>query len=268
MVKFLSLSSGSNGNCYYIGNERTALLIDAGIGPRTIKKRLAEKGLDLARVELVLVTHDHIDHVKGLAPLAERYNINLLMTAKLYSALLNFRAVGPRIADYATRVETGQEYNYKDFCITPFIVPHDATQTLGYRIVAEGIRIVLITDAGAVTEEILHYGTDVDVLIIEANYNPDMLAAGPYTADLKRRISNGRGHLSNGECGAALQEIIGRSGRPPKHIFLCHLSENNNTPEIALNEVSGALASCGVRVGEEVNLIALPRRSPSDIIVL
>lgn len=262
MVKFLSLSSGSNGNCYYIGNEETALLIDAGIGPRTIKKRLAEKGLSLDKVQLILVTHDHIDHVKSLGTLADRFHIPIYATHILYTAMLNFRYVGPKIKGDVKFTEPDVCYTFKGIEFTPFIVPHDATQTVGYFINFYGSKFTFLTDTGAITDDILKYGKMASALVIEANYDMEMLKKGPYPVQLKKRISQGHGHLSNNQSAEAIKRIF--SGNLT-HIFLCHLSEHNNTPEIAYNTISDVLIGLGVKPGRDLTLYCLPRRTSSDL---
>lgn len=262
MIKFLSLSSGSNGNCYYIGNEETALLIDAGIGPRTIKKRLAEKGLSLDKVQLVLVTHDHIDHVKSLGTLADRFHIPIYATHLLYNSMLNFRYVGPKIKGDVKFTEPGVCYSFKGIKFTPFIVPHDATQTVGYFIDFYGVKFTFLTDTGAITEEILKYGKMASALVIEANYDTGMLNSGPYPEHLRMRISQGYGHLSNLQSADAIRKIVSSN---LTHIFLCHLSEQNNTPEIAYNTISDVLIGLGLKPGRDLTLYCLPRRTSSDL---
>lgn len=262
MVKFLSLSSGSNGNCYYIGNEETALLIDAGIGPRTIKKRLAEKGLSMDKVELVLVTHDHIDHVKSLGTLADRFHIPIFATRTLYQSMLNFRYIGPKIKGDVKYTEPGVSHSYKGIRFIPFIVPHDATQTVGYYIDFYGVKFTFLTDTGAITDDILKYGKMASTLVIEANYDNDMLENGPYPELLRQRISQGHGHLSNNQCAEAIRDIFSDS---LTHIFLCHLSEQNNTPEIAYKTISDVLINLGAEPGSKIQLCCLPRRSASDV---
>ena len=154
----------------------------------------------------------------------------------------------------------GEESLYKGVKFIPFEVPHDATQTVGYYIDFYGVHFVFITDIGAVTDEIIDYCRRARVLIIEANYDLDMLVNGSYSPLLKNRILNGSGHLSNEQCASAIKRIYNHN---LESIFLCHLSENNNTPGIAYKTVASALTQIGVKVGSDVTLAALPRRESS-----
>ena len=260
MVKFFSLSSGSNGNCYYIGNEETALLIDSGIGPRAIKKRLMEYGVDIKKIEFILVSHDHIDHIKSLGIMAEKFTIPVYATAKLHQVLDRHSCTRNRLSGCVRVTTPGAPSEYKGATFTPFIVPHDATETVGYHIDFYGVKFTFLTDLGEVTDDVIKYCGASDVVILEANYDIDMLLQGDYSAELKSRILNGCGHLSNDQTASAVRRFYNKG---IKNIFLCHLSENNNTPVKAFTEVRLALKAMGVEVGKDVGLECLPRRHVS-----
>lgn len=262
MVKFFSLSSGSNGNCYYIGNEETALLIDAGIGPRTIKKRLAECGESIDSVEFILVTHDHIDHIKGLGVISEKYFKPVYATETLHKSLDNHPCTRCRLSGNVRKTVAGVESSYKGVKFIPFVVPHDATETVGYFIDFYGVKFTFLTDLGEVTDDVIKYCKMSEVVIFESNYDLDMLLGGSYSPELKVRIMQGKGHLSNEQAASALKRIYHKE---LKHIFLCHLSENNNTPDAAFKCISKGLKSINVEVGVDVELDCLPRRIPSGI---
>lgn len=262
MVKFFSLSSGSNGNCYYIGNEETALLIDAGIGPRTIKKRLLEHDISIDSVEFILITHDHIDHIKGLGMVAQKYSKPVYATEKLHASLDNHPCTRCRLSGSVRKTVAGIQSSYKGVVFTPFIVPHDATETVGYFIDFYGVKFTFLTDLGEVTDEVVEFCRKSDVVIFESNYDVDMLLSGPYTPELKVRIMQEHGHLSNEQAASAVKRFW-HSGL--SHIFLCHLSENNNTPSLAYGCIGGALRSIGVSPDKDTKVICLPRRSTSDL---
>ena len=152
MARFLSISSGSNGNCYYIGDERTALIVDAGVGFRTVKSRLAGAGVDIASVEMIFVTHDHVDHIRGLASVAQRLSVPVYATARLHDALSRHKAVGPEIGGSRRVLRPGFETEMRGVRCLAFEVPHDATQTLGYRLDFFGTSFVFMTDLGKVPE--------------------------------------------------------------------------------------------------------------------
>ncbi len=262
MVRFVSLSSGSNGNCYYIGDEETAFLIDAGIGPRTIKKRLAEHNIPIESIKFVLVSHDHIDHIKSLGIVAQKLNVPIYATERLHRVLSNHFCTRGKLGGCVRKTLLDSITVYDSVKIIPFEVPHDATETVGYHIEIDGKRFTFITDAGAVTDDIVKYSSLADILILESNYDLDMLLHGGYSPELKLRIAEGNGHLSNEQCGS----ILKRAYHPGmSHIFLCHLSENNNTPQLAVEYASKALREVGVKVGSDLILKTLPRRVSSEL---
>ena len=259
MVQFLSLSSGSNGNCYYFGNGRTAFVIDLGIGTRTIKKRLAESGLSIDAIDAVFVTHDHFDHIKSLGTFTERYHKPVYLTRTLEQALRRNFCTAGRLKGCVRFLEEGVETRIgEDLCITPFVVPHDATQTVGYHFVFSGERFTVMTDLGAVTDEAVHYATLADHLVVESNYDVDMLVTGSYPKALKERILTQHGHLSNEQTSSLLRRARHDGLRD---VYLCHLSANNNTPSLACEAAKKTLES----VGSRASLHCLPRSAASEL---
>ena len=332
MTQFVSLSSGSNGNCYYIGNEACGILIDAGIGTRTIKKRLGEVGLSVDRVRCLLVSHDHFDHIRSLGTFAERFQKPVYATAPCIRAFdrhycthgylgpgrcrelvpgeaLEIEGGGPQVPGARRGSVAPTLDTHESIRVLPFRVPHDATDTVGFFIDFCGETFTFLTDLGAVTDDAVFYASRSRHLIVEANYDLEMLLQGSYPPELKERIRNGHGHLSNAQTaelvrlaltagdGASLSgavssgsssserpdnslsgaedplgQKIPRSALAPsdvivgpllQDVFLCHLSENNNTPELALATVSAALSAATHSSG--IRLVALPRREPSEI---
>jgi len=259
MVQFLSLSSGSNGNCYYFGNGRTAFLIDLGIGTRTVKKRLAEHGLSIDAVDAVFVTHDHFDHIRSLGTFTERYQKPVYVTRTLEQALRRNFCTAGRLKGCVRFLEEGSEVALaEDLHITPFVVPHDATQTVGYHFTFSGERFTVMTDLGEVTDDAVRYAALADHLIVESNYDVDMLVTGPYPKELKERILTQHGHLSNEQTSALLRRARHDGLRD---VYLCHLSANNNTPSLAFEAAKKTLES----VGSRASLHCLPRSSASDL---
>ena len=255
MARFLSISSGSNGNCYYVGDERTALIVDAGVGFRTVKSRLAGAGVDISSVEMIFVTHDHVDHIRGLASVAQRLSVPVYATARLHDALSRHKAVGPEIGGSRRVLRPGVETEMRGVKCLTFEVPHDATQTLGYRLDFFGTKFVFMTDLGRVPEYAYDICRDADYLIIESNYDVDMLMRGSYPPDLKSRILGDSGHLSNDDCAAALRRLWHPGLRG---IFLCHLSKDNNTPSLAYASALSAVESMGLSVPDDLQLVCLP----------
>lgn len=262
MVSFLSLSSGSSGNCYFFTNGKTTFLIDAGVGPRICAKKLSEHGFSLSDVDFILVTHDHIDHIKALGIISSRYGKPVYTTVPLKEALLrNICTVGKLKGNIHT-FEPDDPFEICGVRITAFRVPHDATDAVGYHIVFEGRNITLVTDCGEFSDSIFQYAILADTLILESNYDENMLEEGDYPPVLKHRICGGTGHLSNRKSSEALCRIFKSRKGLLQQVFLCHLSDNNNTPELALKEARNALVKAGA--GEkDVFLVNLPRGKAS-----
>ncbi len=258
-MTFISIASGSDGNCYYIEHGEYAILIDAGVGVRTIKKRLAEYNKKIESVKMVLVTHDHIDHIKHLGSLAERYNIPVISSERVHQSLSYHKCTVGRLTSARKVIEKNREYTIGPISVTAFDVPHDGRDNMGFSIGAGGENIVFITDAGSVTDLMKIHCKSAKHLIIESNYDNEMLLNGSYSPELIDRIKNGNGHLSNDQTAEALKEIWHPGLRS---ISLCHLSSNNNTPEKAYRASFDALHDIGVKPGVDIELNCLPRRSP------
>ena len=261
MVRFLSLSSGSNGNCYYFGDGRFSFLIDLGIGTRTVKKRLAEHDLSIDSIDAVFVTHDHFDHVKSLGTFTERYRKPVYLTRTLERALRGNFCTAGRLKGCVRYLEEGREEVLGDSLrITPFLVPHDATQTVGYHFTFDGERFTVMTDLGEVTDDAVRYASLADHLVVESNYDVDMLLTGSYPPELKRRILMEHGHLSNEQTASLLRRCRHEGLRD---VYLCHLSANNNTPEVAFRSAKKTLES----IGSQASLHCLPRGSASELFI-
>lgn len=238
------------------------MLIDAGIGPRTIKKRLQEQGISMDNVDFLLVTHDHIDHIKGLGMVAQKYFKPVYATEKLHASLDNHPCTRCRLSGCVRKTTAGEPSTYKGVTFIPFIVPHDATETVGYHIDFYGKKFTFLTDLGAVTDDVIKYCKMSEIVIFESNYDLDMLLAGSYAPELKVRIVQGQGHLSNEQAASAVKRFWHKN---LTHLFLCHLSENNNTPALAHKAISVALRSIGVTPDKETRLVCLPRRNTSEV---
>lgn len=261
MVRFISLSSGSSGNCYYFGNERKSFLIDVGIGARAIKKRLLNFDIPIESISAVFVTHDHFDHIKSLGTFSERYHVPVYATDKLHKALRHNFCIGDRLSGNERYLIENQTNDVDGIKVVPFEVPHDATQTVGYHIDFDGCLITVMTDIGAVTEDAVKYAGKAEHLIAESNYDIDMLMTGSYPRELKERIIMGNGHLSN-EQNSHLLKMCNHQGL--KDVFLCHLSGNNNTPRRAYDIAKATLAG----IGSQASLHCLPRSESSELFEL
>lgn len=264
MVKFMSLSSGSCGNCYYLGTENGGILIDAGVSLRRLKKALQEYNLTTDSFSAVLVTHDHLDHIRHLGSFCKRLSKPVYTAEAIHNALARHTFTAPTIGPCRKILSEGEWNEVAGMKVRYFIVPHDATQTVGYAIVVDNRMFVIMTDIGRMTDEAVEFARNADTVVVESNYDMDMLMSGPYTYELKMRIVQGCGHLSNDECASAIKRFWHPGLR---NIFLCHLSENNNTHDLAYRSAAEALREMGVEKGT-ISLRCLPRQYPSQMFEL
>ena len=237
-LSFLSLASGSSGNCYYLGTSEFGMLIDAGIGIRTIKKVLKDRSIDFTKIVAVLITAD------------------------VHRGIDKSRYVEETLCVSRKVIEKEVPFLIRDFRITAFEVPHDSTDNVGYHIEYGNHKFTFATDVGHITDTVGKYICMANHLILEANYDEEMLRFGTYPAFLKERVASPTGHLSNRE---AAEFLATHYNTGLKNIWLCHLSRDNNHPELAYKTVDIRLFQEGIRVGKDVSLVALKRTTPSDI---
>ena len=259
---FRSFSSGSSGNCYYLGTHQQGILIDAGISARTIQRGLREMGLDWDNIMGVLVTHDHADHIRSVGTIGERIHKPIYTTQLIHEGIDRNYGVKEKLKTSRRYFEKGVPWQICGMTVNTFSVSHDSTDCLGYAIDYQGQRFVLITDCGDFNEQIEAAIRSANHLVIEANHDEQMLLNGPYPTYLKQRILSPRGHQSNEVCGQLLERNWHEGLR---NIWLCHLSLENNEPEVAYNTVAEHLSRIGVMAGKDVNLKALERTTPSEV---
>jgi len=253
-VRTCALRSGSSGNAIFIGSGNTRLLIDAGVCCRTIEQSLQEIGEDAARLDGILITHEHSDHIAGAGVLMRRYQIPLYVNAAAWRAMQT--AVGPVDENLVHLIATDCPIDFGDLTATSFATPHDAVSPVGYRIETPNGAVAVFTDIGSVQDNLLAQVSGCRTIYIEANYDQTMLMAGSYPAPLKQRIAGECGHLSNDDCAAAVCRLL-ETGT--SHFILSHISKDNNYPELALLTVSSRLQEIGARAGEDL-LIGIARR--------
>ena len=264
---FCSFGSGSSGNSCYIGSAEGGLIVDVGIRAEELERGLASNGVSMRHVKGVLLTHDHSDHVKYVyALLRNNRHLKLFCTNRVLNGILRRHSISKRIKEYHVPIFKEIPFKVLDFEITAFDVPHDGSDNMGFSIEFDSRRFVIATDLGEVTDRARYYMGRATYLMIEANYDAYMLRMGRYPEYLKARIAGGSGHLDNRQTAAFLGEIVNPG---LNHIFLCHLSQDNNTPQIALKTVRDALEGKGLKVGNametlndrkaDVQLAALPR---------
>ncbi|MEG0648087.1 MAG: MBL fold metallo-hydrolase, partial [Bacteroides sp.] len=188
-LSFLSLASGSSGNCYYLGTSEYGVLIDAGIGIRTIKKVLKDKGIDFNKIVAVLITHDHADHIKTVGYLGEKLSLPIYTTELVHLGIDKSRYVEETLYQSRKIIKKEVPFMIRDFRITAFEVPHDSSDNVGYHIEYGEHKFTFATDVGHITETVSKYMSMANHLIIEANYDEEMLYFGSYPAFLKERVS-------------------------------------------------------------------------------
>ena len=261
MFKFISFGSGSSGNCYYLYTDHGGLLIDSGIGIRMVKKYFSQYGLPLSEIKAILVTHDHADHVKSVGSLSNQLCLPVYATKEVHRGIDNNYVVRNKVPNPMRQyVTVGEEFQIDDFVITAVRVPHDSMDNVGYLIKYGDVSFGLVTDAGHITEGITQIISKSNYLVLESNHEVEKLMAGKYPEHLKRRILSPNGHLSNEECGRALRDYATPA---LKSVWLCHLSYDNNDPELALHTVGGILRDSGIVPGKDFTVEVLKRTTPT-----
>lgn len=260
--KFFSLGSGSSGNCSYLGNDDHGILIDAGVGIRKVTKTLREYGVSLDKIRGVLLTHDHADHIKTAGCLGIKHNLPIYATEAVHFGLQRSKFLQGDLYASKKIIEVESPFHIESFEITAFEVPHDSIQNVGYHIQFGEQIFVLITDAGRITPTIRKYACSANHLVMEANYDDQMLINGHYPTYLKQRISNGTGHMSNNLSAEFLSSIYHEE---MKNIWLCHLSQDNNNPELAYNTIADALKGAGAKIDINLSLETLNRYKASGL---
>ena len=263
-VFFISFGSGSCGNSAFVGDHTGGFLIDAGVDLKRVTAGLEECGFSMSKIKGIILTHDHSDHVHYVYTLVRRNpHIRVYCTPKVFGGIMRRHSISRRLKDYHHPIYKEFPFRIGAFDITAFEVSHDGTDNAGFHITRypEDVRLTVATDLGCITDRVDYYMRLATHIVIEANYDAAMLANGPYPAHLKARIEAERGHLDNKVTAAYLASI---ASPRLKQVFLCHLSQDNNTPEIALDTVTGALASTGFPI--EVSV--LPRMTASTLFTL
>lgn len=240
-MRFSPLFSGSSGNAILVSHNRTHLLVDAGMSGTRVTQELARAGLDARSLAGILVTHEHTDHIAGVGVLGRRYGLNVYATEGTWCAMRE--KLGELAARSVRVVEPGVDFFVDEMNIMPFEIPHDAAQPVGYSLCAGGFKVSVATDLGCIREQWMREVEKSDILLLEANHDIDMLKAGRYPYELKRRILGKKGHLSNADAGIAAAELFRRG---VKRIVLGHLSGENNFPELARETVVAQLREEGI----------------------
>jgi phosphoribosyl 1,2-cyclic phosphodiesterase len=241
-----SLGSGSNGNAFLVEHGTIRILVDAGVPIRTLTTCLTHRSLGPSDLTAALVSHEHVDHVRSIPQLLRKSRLSVFATRGTHAGISG-------ILDSERHVVCAlEQFQIGDLAVTPIPVAHDAREPVGYFIESASASVAIMTDLGEASEINAEFAARADHLIVESNFDEAMLRTGPYPAHLKKRIRSSDGHLSNEECAELLRDINGgRTGE----IWLSHLSENNNRPDLAIAASTQSLKTTGI----VRTITALPR---------
>lgn len=258
MFRCCSLYSGSSGNCFFVQSDETKLLIDAGVSCKKIETSLTSFNINLNEVDAILVTHEHIDHTKSLGVLSKKYNIPIYANEKTWNSL-------PKIKDQINSnnlrlFNTNEYFNINDLKIFPFPTPHDAAEPCGFNIYKDNKKISVATDLGHINTNIINNLKKSSLIMLEANYDSNVLKYSSYPYLLKKRIASPNGHLENCITGQTIASLID-SGL--KDVLLIHLSKENNFPELAYQTVLEELKKNNC-LENSISLTVAPRDYPSN----
>ena len=235
-----NLASGSKGNATYISDGQTSILIDAGLSGIELQRRLTSRNLVPDSLAAIIVSHEHSDHVRGVGILSRRFKLPVYINQKTTAASPTLGRVHE-----LKPFECGTTFNIGNLTIHPFSISHDAEDPAGFKIGSNGTSMAIATDIGIATSMVKEHLKHCALLVLEANHDPQMLETGPYPWPLKQRIQSRVGHMSNSDSKKLLHELQHAN---LQHVILAHLSEINNTPQKALDEVVQALTRCDAQL--------------------
>lgn len=263
-MKLASISSGSKGNCILVESKNTSILVDAGIS----KKRI-EEGLDYFcktpnKIDGIVVTHEHSDHIKGLGVLLRKYNIPVYGTEKTIEYILNCPALGKIDSELFQVIRPEQNFTIKDMDLHPIHISHDAVDPVCYKFIDHDKSCAVVTDLGFYEQHLVGELQELNAILIESNHDINMLQTGPYPYALKQRIWGDRGHLSNESCGRLINEIISEK---LQHIVLGHLSQENNYPDLAYEAVRNEINISSTEFrADDIDIKVASRSRPSCLV--
>ena len=236
------LGSGSSGNCTLVETEQTRLLVDAGLGKKETLRRLAAVGREVDRLDGIVISHEHSDHIGPLAQVLGQWRTTVYLTEATHTEVLRIiPETAHKRLDRVEHIRAGQRFIVGDIEVSPISIPHDAVDPLGFTFRANGSKVAIVTDLGYLPELVKVHLRDSDCLMLESNHDLDMLKVGPYPWHIKQRVMSRTGHLSNHTVSEFFADLEAFDGRA-RYVVLAHLSENNNNPDVARISASEALA--------------------------
>ncbi|MBC1227142.1 MBL fold metallo-hydrolase [Listeria booriae] len=259
-LRFSILASGSSGNATLIETANQTILVDCGLSGKKIENLFGEVGRSMTEVDAILVTHEHVDHIKGLGVLARRYEVPIYANAKTWAAMEP--SIGEINSAQKFQFDMETVKSFGSLQVESFGVSHDAAEPMFYIFHSGKKKFVMITDTGYVSDRMKGHIANADAYLFESNHDVGMLRMGRYPWNVKRRILGDEGHVSNEDAGIAMSEVIGDA---TKRIYLGHLSKDNNMKDLARMSVSQTLAGEGIIVGEQIELFDTDPEIPTPI---
>ncbi|MGE7923725.1 MBL fold metallo-hydrolase [Viridibacillus arvi] len=262
-MQFSVLASGSTGNAIYVENEDHAFIVDAGLTGKKMEQLFAKVDRDIKKLSGIFVTHEHIDHIRGVGVLARKYHVPVYANAKTWAAMDDKVGNIPLEQCFQFDMETVQSFGSLD--VESFAVSHDAADPMFYTFHENGRKLVVITDTGYVSDRMKGIIKGADSFVFESNHDVSMLQMGSYPWSTKRRILSDVGHVSNEDAAVAMSEVVEQK---PTRIYLSHLSKDNNMKDLARMSVSQTLQSCGIMPGEFVTLLDTDADEPTKVVTV
>ena len=265
-MRFMTIASGSSGNCTYIGTEKTNILLDVGVSMKNIDIALSDIGMSLSDLDAIFITHEHSDHIKGLGVVLRKYHIPVYATGGTVRGISECKSLREFDFSLLKSIRNDQSVTIGDLTVNAKSISHDAYDPVCYTFVSEGNKLSYATDLGYSDEDIISFLMDADALIIEANHDIRMLEVGPYPYILKQRILGDKGHICNEASGELVSRLLNEH---VKHISLAHLSDKNNYPDLALETVRQAIHENPLSNGEkDFGLCVAPRYVAGQLVEL
>lgn len=248
-TRICSLASGSSGNCLVVETEKTRILVDGGLSGKKITEGLKEIQIDIKKVDAILVTHEHIDHIQGVGVLSRKYDLPIWANQPTWKVME--KSLGKLKEENKCVLEENKLLEIGDLQVESFPIFHDAVKPVGYSVYQQEKKVTLITDTGHIDDKLEKALVDSDLIVMESNHDVEMLKTGSYPYYLKRRIMGEKGHLSNEQAGEALSRVVGGK---TKQVLLAHLSKENNFPELAHLTVKNILENNGIEIHKDLDL--------------
>lgn len=260
---FCPLRSGSSGNALFVQAGRTRVLVDAGLSGRTTEALLCQIGASPDTLAAILVSHEHSDHIQGVGVLSRRYDVPVFATEGTWRAMEQKPGISGIALKNRRALSEDASFYIDDLGVTPFSIPHDAAEPVGFSLYFGGRKLCVATDLGHIEKRWLQALSGANLVLLESNHDHAMLSTSArYPATLKRRILGRTGHLSNDDCGKALLALAKEGLR---HVILGHMSAETNTPELALQTVCEALLAEGIRPNDDIRVDLARRDRLGDV---